>query len=196
MPVETSLDREHADLRERRAAIDGQIEALEGRRADERSVLRALYSGHEPLQEAVQDLFERMGAVFPPQVDVKKDDGFFDISIDGRSYRFVCEVKSKERAPLGKNAFQQLVEWWDNHSHTGKAPDKGVVIGNTEMALPLGERVDPFPAGGWMSDAEQRGFVVISSSEVFAAWEAGVQSGRGHEDFWRRLLKARGRFRS
>jgi hypothetical protein len=152
--------------------LGNHIETLIGEREEKRRELKdlaslraLLFEKGRRLESAVRDGLSILGFESTP---LKKDDSEFDAVFVSSEGRFLGEVEGKDKNSINIDKFSQL----ERNIHEDLAreevaiPAKGVLFGNAQRLLPIGERGEFFTAKV-LAAAARTGCALVRTPDLF-----------------------------
>lgn len=193
-PGQEQVDKDIEAIRSEVTSLIDQWKAAEDRRADIRRPLRLLYDGGDSLEEAVRDMFRRLGAQVEDPADPGKEDGWLTVEIDGKPAEAVLEVKGTEKSQFPEAGLRQLMEWKNRGMQLRQKKYKGIFIGNNAWEVPLDQRPKRPFSNQWIKTAELAEVAAILSSDLYKAYALYQLGQLDTSEFWRRLFATNGVF--
>jgi hypothetical protein len=169
-PCQEKVDRELAELEARIVELiedrDCKVEEL----AEVRKPLKLLYETGAALEEAVQSLFEALGAeVEPPEEDRTKEDGWVTVRVGDETFESVLEVKGVKTKQFNLEGLRQLADWIERGITYRSKTYTGIFVGNSSREDPPRRRIWPFHKN-WVEQAELRGYAVIRTEDLYTLY--------------------------
>lgn len=192
-PGQKEVDQQILEIRSEIAAKNATLASLEVLREGKRACLKLLYERELILEPIVWSMLRTLGARVEEPEEKNKEDGWITVQVGGDTYEGVLEIKSTKNDYLGEDGRKQLLDWINRGIEMRRKVYKGIFIGNSAVSKPLAERPSPF-ADNWKTSAELSKICALTTSDIFAAYEAHSVGSLNTEDFWKAIFACNGIF--
>lgn len=178
--------------------IDTQIEKLQAERravtaarSEIRGPIRLLYDTDDGLEDAVLNALQDLGAQITKPSVRGEEDGWAESSPNGEGYFFALEVKGFSVDNFREDGLKQLPGWVHKGVDEFDRETKGLLIGNTARAKPLGTRPFPF-SDSFKRKAERMNFAVLRTEDLYKAYCLNYEGKLDRGLFWKLLWTSTG----
>ncbi len=193
VPAQETVDASIDDARTELAKVVRRLAELEEDRARVREILRMLYETGPSLEATVLSAFEHLGASVERPIETNKEDGWLSVHIDGVDRVAVLEVKGTRGRQHGEDGLKQLNLWVDRGVRLRQVKPKGIFVGNHDVGTDPDERGPAF-SPEFLRTAELHEFVVMTTTDLYAAYVAREQQLLDLDAFWSDLFSTSGAF--
>lgn len=195
-PGQKKIDDEIVSIKSEIQSLEEKLSDAELHRKEARSCLRLLYDRGLSLEEAVRDVFRKLGADVETPENPGKEDGWISVQAGDETYQGVLEVKGTRNDEFDETGRRQLSEWIQNGIDDRDKVYKGIFVGNNATEKPVDERPEGF-SNSWKRAAKRQKIAVLKSADLYVVYKLRFYGRLSDEDmleFWQRLFETNGIF--
>ena len=192
-PGQGEIDSKIKEIETKTEELSNQLEMEWIKRDNVRRCLKLLYEIKHPLEPVVREMLEFLGAEIEEPKENNKEDGWIKVTIEGKIYEGVLEIKSTKSEQFGEEGIKQLLDWINRGIQLQKKKYKGIFIGNNAISISPDKRPNAFSAG-WVKSAELSNICAIKSEDLYRIYLINSKNKINLNLFWEELFNKNGIF--
>jgi hypothetical protein len=190
-PGQQAVDQQIEHLTKQLEETSAQLSDAQLARAETRECLRLLYERGKPLEDAVRDILQVLGAEVEIPKEEGKEDGWISVVAGGKALEGVLEIKGTNSDQFDISGFRQLLEWHHRGIELRHKKYKPIFIGNSAADRPVDKRPVAF-SDTWQKSAELASVVAVKTEDLYYAYELKLVGKLDVTKFWDNMFATDG----
>jgi hypothetical protein len=158
-----------------------------------RTCLKLLYEREYALEPAVRNILRALGAHVEDPSEQGKEDGWIVVSLNGKNYEGVLEIKSTRSDQFTEDGRKQILDWIDRGIRMREKKYKGIFIGNSAVDKPVNERPWAF-SDSWQKSAKLSEICAVKTEDLYVVYLLKQEGKLDIDKFWKTLFETNGIF--